>query len=66
MDLNSTVFYYIRLAEKAKRVILSCKTLPQLKTAKQYCVQYYKATGDYETYCDLCSIIVDAERSFAV
>ena len=65
MDLNSTVFYYIRLAEKAKKVVLSCKTISQLVTAKQYCVQYYKATDDFETYSDLCNMIKDVERNLA-
>ena len=65
MDLNSTIFYYIRLAEKAQKVIKSCKSISQLDTARRYCAQYLKATGDYETYWDLCDMIKVAERELA-
>jgi len=65
MDLNSKIFYYIRLAEKAKKVIKSCKSLPQLETAKKYCAQYVKATNDYETYWDLLDMIKGAELDLA-
>jgi hypothetical protein len=60
-ELNELIFYYIRLYEKAERVILSCKSLAHVKAAKRYCHLYFKVTGDFESFTELYHKLLGVE-----